>query len=64
VEREPPAELVERMRALWDGFATRPLGEWKALAERLGLADVKAADLSESVQEMQAAMMRELGLPG
>ena len=63
-KREPPAELVERMRALWDGFVTRPLGEWKVLAGRLGLADVKAVDLSESMQEMQAAMMRELGLAG
>jgi len=60
----PPAELVERMRVLWDGFATRGIDEWKALAERLGLADVRVADLSESLVGMEKSLLKELGLAG
>ncbi len=62
--RPPPTVLVERMRTLWEGFTTRGLDEWKALAERQGLVDVRALDLSESLEWMEQAMRRELGLRG
>lgn len=63
-QKAPPADLVSKMRVLWDGFATRELDEWKALVERLGLVDVRALDLSESMTRMESAMLRELGFGG
>jgi len=62
--KPPPEELVSRLFGLWEGFKTMTLPEWKAFSERMGLADVQAADFSETIEDMEKSMKERLGFTG
>jgi hypothetical protein len=55
---------VSKLHDLWEGFRTMTLAEWKAFCERMGLVDVKAADFSETVEDMEKSMKEGLGFTG
>ena len=62
--REPPRELVERVREVWGGFETMTLEKWVELLEEVGLVDIRAVDFSDEIQSMWKAFIRELGIWG
>jgi ubiquinone/menaquinone biosynthesis C-methylase UbiE len=63
-QKPPPKELVDKVYDVWEGFRTMTLEEWKAFYEGMGMADVRVADFSETVSEMEDAMKKELGTKG
>jgi ubiquinone/menaquinone biosynthesis C-methylase UbiE len=60
----PPEELVKKLNDLWDGFSTMTPGEWKEFSERIGLVDVKTADFSKTIDDMERSMKKGLGYRG
>jgi ubiquinone/menaquinone biosynthesis C-methylase UbiE len=62
--RRPPESAVRDTYEVWDGFETMTLGEWRELLERIGFADVQTVDFSDTMQDMEREMKKELGLKG
>jgi cyclopropane fatty-acyl-phospholipid synthase-like methyltransferase len=60
----PPKKLVDKVYRVWEGFRTMTLEEWKKFFEKMGIINVKTVDFSETIPDMEKAMMKELGLKG
>lgn len=63
-QKPPPKELVDKVYYVWEGFRTMTLEGWKEFYERMGMVDVKTADFSEAIPDMEKAMKKELGIKG
>ncbi len=63
-QKLPPEELVDRVYDVWEGFRTMTLEEWKNFYERMGMVDVKTANFSETIPDMEEATKKALGLKG
>ena len=62
--KPPPEELVDKVYDVWEGFRTMTMDEWKEFYESIGMTDVKVAEFSETVSDMQKSMKKELGISG
>lgn len=63
-KKSPSSKLVERVYDIWEGFRTMTLEEWKELFEGVGLVDVRTADFSETIPDMERVIKTELGMTG
>jgi len=62
--KPPPKELVDKVYEVWEGFRTMTIEEWRAFYEGMGIVDIRTADFSETVSEMEKGMKRALGIKG
>ncbi len=63
-KKSPVDELVDSCSNIWEGFRTMTLEEWKEFYEKMGMVDVKTADFSEAILDMEKTMRKELGVKG
>jgi len=63
-ERAKKYGLEDKVYYVWEGFRTMTLEGWKEFYERMGMVDVKTADFSEAIPDMEKAMKKKLGLRG
>ncbi len=63
-QREPAEPLVRQLCDSWEGFTTMTLSGWEKLLRDQGLEVVQVSDFSEKLDNIQWAMMKELGVAG
>ncbi|MFQ6107121.1 MAG: class I SAM-dependent methyltransferase [Thermoplasmata archaeon] len=63
--RERPSKNAERDTfEVWEGFETMMLEGWRELLEETGFIDIETVDFSDTMQDIEKEMRRELGLKG
>jgi len=62
--KTPPQAVIDHLADAWDNFATMTLQQWQSFFEKLGLVDIKTADFSDAIADMEKNMNQQLGFKG
>lgn len=63
-QRQPDESFAQQLYDSWEGFTTLMLSEWEKLLCNQGLEVIKVDDFSQKLDNIQWAMLKELGLTG
>ena len=63
-QQQPDKAFARQLYDSWEGFTTMTLPGWEKLLHEQGLEVVKVDDFSEKLDNIQWAMLKELGIGG